>query len=196
MKRIKSIQEGNVQELEKFADTLASTVVTLREHGRWSELDPGSLLYTVVLEKIPKSMLSRFYRWVKESGRPESIETLRDWITEKSEYQVKAVETVEGLHGAKGKPKEDDRKRWNRTFTTFKPKCYICQGNHSIRNCEEYKSMATGGKLLKKKNYVFVVWLIITKEGTVKERKNVELMAAREITTDSCINPKKFKPMN
>ena len=142
VKRIKSIQEGNVQELEKFADTLASTVVTLCEHGRWSELDPGSLLYTVVLEKIPKSMLSRFYRWVKESGRPESIETLRDWITEESEYQVKAVETVEGLHGAKGKPKEDVRKRWNRTFTTFKQKCYIYQGNHSIRNCEEYKSMS------------------------------------------------------
>ena len=87
-------------------------------------------------------MLSRFYRWVKESGRPESIETLRDWITEESEYQVKAVETVEGLHGGKGKPKEDVRKRWNRTFTTFKQKCYICQGNHSIRNCEEYKSMS------------------------------------------------------
>ena len=111
MKRIKSIQEGNVQELEKFADTLISTVVTVREHSRWSELQPGSLLFTVVLEKIPKSMFSRFYRWVKESGRPESIESLRDWITEESEYQVKAVETAEGLHGGKGKPKEDDKKR-------------------------------------------------------------------------------------
>ena len=157
VKRIKSIQEGNVHELEKFADTLASTVVTLREHGRWSELDPGSLLYTVVLEKIPKSMLSRFYRWVKESGRLESIETLRDWITEESEYQVKAVETVEGLHGAKGKPKEDDRKRWNRTFTTFKQKCYICQGNHTIRNCEEYKSMSVDDrwKIAKEKKLCF-----------------------------------------
>ena len=142
VRRIKSIQEGNVQEVEKFADSLASTVVTLREHSRWSELDPGSLLYTVVLEKIPKSMLSRFYRWVKESGRPESIETLRDWITEEAEYQVKAVEAVEGLHGTREKPKEDYRKRPNQTFTTFKQKCYICQGNHTIRNCEEYKSMS------------------------------------------------------
>jgi len=57
VKRIKPVQEGNVQEFEKFADTLISTVVTLREHSRWSELQPGSLLFTVVLEKIPKTML-------------------------------------------------------------------------------------------------------------------------------------------
>ena len=59
VKRIKPVQEGNVEELEKFADTLVCTVVTLREHSRWSELESGSLLFTVVLEKIPKSMLSR-----------------------------------------------------------------------------------------------------------------------------------------
>ena len=54
---LKPVQEGNVQELEKFADTLVSTVVTLWEHGRLSELEPGSLLFTVVLEKIPKSVV-------------------------------------------------------------------------------------------------------------------------------------------
>ena len=52
------------------------------------------------------------------------------------------MEFVEGLHGAKGKPKEDDRKRSNRAFTTFKQKRYICQGNHPISNREEYKSMS------------------------------------------------------
>ena len=76
MKRIKPVQEGNVEELEKFADTLVSTVVTLREHGRWSELEPGSLLFTAVLEKIPKSMLSKFYRWAKDTCRAESIKSL------------------------------------------------------------------------------------------------------------------------
>ena len=75
-----------MQELEKFADTLVSTVVTLREHKRLSELQPGSLLFTIVLEKIPQTMLSRFYRWVREGGRQECLEGLRDWITEESEY--------------------------------------------------------------------------------------------------------------
>ena len=76
VKRIKPAQGGNVQELEKLADTLVSTVITLREHGRWSELEPGSLLFTAVLEKIPKSMLSKFYRWAKDTCQVESIESL------------------------------------------------------------------------------------------------------------------------
>jgi len=108
--------EGNVQDLKKFADTLVSTVITLQEHSRWSELEPGSLLFTVVLEKIPKSMLSKFYRWAKDTCRTESIETLLDWITEESEFQVKAAETIQGLHGAKGNPREEDRNRSNQNF--------------------------------------------------------------------------------
>ena len=157
VKRIKPVQEGNVQELEKFADTLVSTVVTLREHSRWSELESGSLLFTVVLEKIPKSMLSRFYRWAKDTCRAESIESLRDWITEETEYQVKAAETVEGLHGAKGKPREDDRKRWNRNFIIVKQKCDICHGGHAVRNCERYKAMSVDDrwKIAKEKNLCF-----------------------------------------
>ena len=140
LKKIKSIQEGNVQELEKFADTLVSTVVTLREHKRLSELQPGSLLFTIVLEKIPQTMLSRFYRWVRESGRQECLEDLRDWITEESEYQVKALETTEGL-GARGKSKKEDRRLPSQTFTAFKSKCDICQGNHTIKSCEKFKAM-------------------------------------------------------
>lgn len=49
-----------MQELKKFADTLVSTVVTLRENKRFSELQPGSILFTIVLQKIPQTMLSRF----------------------------------------------------------------------------------------------------------------------------------------
>ena len=49
-------------------------------------------------------------------------------------------------HGTRGKPKEDDRKWPNQTFTTFKQKYYICQGNHTIGNCEEYKSMSVGDR--------------------------------------------------
>ena len=66
VKRIKPVQEGNVQDLEEFANTLVSTVITLREQSQ-SELEPGSLLFTVLLEKILKSMLYKFYRWAKDT---------------------------------------------------------------------------------------------------------------------------------
>ena len=37
IKKIRPLQEGNIQELEKFADILVSTAITLREHNRESE---------------------------------------------------------------------------------------------------------------------------------------------------------------
>jgi len=58
---------------------------------------------------------------------------------EEIEYQPKAAETVEGLHGAKGKPIEEDRKQTNRNFIIVKHKCDICNGGHTVRNCERYK---------------------------------------------------------
>ena len=92
-------------------------------------------------------MLSRYFGWASENHRLESLETLRDWITEESEYHVKAMESIEGL-GAKAKHKEDDRRK-NRTFTTFRGrrkeasefqrKCYLCQGNHGIWSCQQFK---------------------------------------------------------
>ena len=88
---------------------------------------------------------------------------------------MKAAETVEGLHGAKGKPKEEDRKWSNQDFTMVKQKCDICHKSHAIKKCERYKAMSLddNGKLQRKRICVFVVWLITTKERTLGERKNV-----------------------
>ena len=60
--------KGNAWELKKFAETLVSTVVTLRKHSQWSEFEPG-LLFTVVPGKD-----SEIY--VVQISRAESIETL------------------------------------------------------------------------------------------------------------------------
>ncbi|XP_068739158.1 uncharacterized protein [Montipora capricornis] len=145
IKKIRPLQEGNIQELEKFADILVSTVITLREHNRESELEPGSLLFSLVLEKIPKTMLSRYFRWASESHRLESLQTLRDWMVEESEYQIKATESIEGL-GAKGRQREDDRRK-NRSFSTlrvrghpqFQRRCDFCEGSHGIWACPRFR---------------------------------------------------------
>ena len=57
------------------------------------------------------------------------------------------MESTEGLR-AKAKDKEDDRRK-NHTFTTFRggekevsefqQKCYLCQGNHEIWSCQQFK---------------------------------------------------------
>ena len=81
-------QEGNIQDLEKFADILTSIIVTLLEHNQLSELEPGRLLFFLVVEKIPKTMLSRYSYLASESHRQESLETLRDWTIESTRRKL------------------------------------------------------------------------------------------------------------
>ena len=54
-------------------------------------------------------MLSRYFRWASENHRLESLQTLRDWIVQGSNYQTKAMESIDGITAVKGKHKEDDR---------------------------------------------------------------------------------------
>ena len=70
---------------------------------------------------------------------------------------MKAAETVGRLHGAKGKPREEDRKRSNRNFIIVKQRCDICYGGHAVRNCERYKAMSVDDrwKIAKEKNLCF-----------------------------------------
>ena len=142
-------------------------------------------------------MLSKFYRWAKDTYRAESIESLRDWITEESQYQVKATETVEGLHGAKGKPREEDRKRSNRNFIIVKQKCDICHGGHAVRNCERYKAMSVDDrwKIAKEKNLCFRCLASNHQGKDCRRAKECGLNGCKriQITADSCINQRKIK---
>ena len=182
IKKIWPLQEGNIQELEKFADVLVSTVITPREHNRESELEPGSLLFSLV-EKIPKTMLSRYFRWASESHRLESLQTLRDWMVEESEYQIKATESTDGL-GAKGKQREDDQRK-NRTFSTlrvrghpqFQRRCDFCEGSRGVTEYgpahgTEKKVLRRDEESLKTRNCVFAVCLALS--STVFDQEIVE----------------------
>ena len=138
-------------------------------------------------------MLSRYSRWASENHRLESLETLRDWITEESEYQVKAMEGIEGLR-AKAKRKEDRRK--NRTFTTFRGrrkeafafqrKCYLCQGNHGIWSCQQFKdaNVDERWRIAKDKRLCFRCYVTVTKGRTASEREHVEKTAAERVITN------------
>ncbi|XP_068716862.1 uncharacterized protein [Montipora capricornis] len=145
IKQIRPLQEGNIQELEKFADILVSRVITLRKHNRETELEPGSLLFSLVVEKIRKTMVSRYFRWASENHRLESLQTLLDWMVEESKYQIKATERIEWLV-AKGKQREDDRRK-TRAFSTlrvrghpqFQRRCDFCEGSHGIWACPRYR---------------------------------------------------------
>ena len=83
LRKLKPINAENPRELEKFADLVERTVVTLKENKQNSDLEGGTI-YAIVLEKIPQSLLSQHYRWIKEKGKLESLEELRQWVEPKT----------------------------------------------------------------------------------------------------------------
>ena len=70
LRKLKPINAENPRELKKFADLVEGTVVTLKENKQNSDLEGGTL-YAIVMEKIPQSLLSQYFRWIKEKGKLE-----------------------------------------------------------------------------------------------------------------------------
>ena len=89
LRKMTPINADNPRELERFANIVERTVVSLKENDKFANLEGGTL-YAIVLEKLPQALLSQYYRWVKEKGSKESLEELRHWVAEEAEYQVQA----------------------------------------------------------------------------------------------------------
>ena len=96
LRKMRPIDADNPRELERFADIVERTVVSLQENKNFADLEGGTL-YAIVLEKLPQALLSQYYRWVKEKGSMESLEELRHWVAEEAEYQVQASEIKYGF---------------------------------------------------------------------------------------------------
>ena len=39
-------------------------------------------------------MLTRYHRWIYENHKIESVEVLREWVIQETEFQTKAIETI------------------------------------------------------------------------------------------------------
>ncbi|PFX18797.1 hypothetical protein AWC38_SpisGene16829 [Stylophora pistillata] len=114
LRRMKPLNAENPRELERFADLVERTVVTLKENKKHTSDLEGGTLCAIVLEKIPQSLLSQYYRWVKEKGKLESFEELREWVAEEAEYQIQASEVKNGVFSASGKEHLGEGCRWSK----------------------------------------------------------------------------------
>ena len=140
LKKLKPIEENNSKELEKFADILERAVITLRENGRESDLESGTLR-AIILEKIPERLLAQYYRWIKENHYNDSLERLKDWVAEEAEYQIQASEVKNGISLDSERRKE----RRHRSFFNkddskkdYDP-CSGCAGSHPIWKCNYFR---------------------------------------------------------
>ena len=49
-------------------------------------------------KKLPASMLTRYHRWIYyENHKIKSMEVLREWVIQETEFKTKAIETIQGL---------------------------------------------------------------------------------------------------
>ena len=115
------------------------TVVTLKENKQNSDLEGGTL-YAIVLEKIPQSLLSQYYRCIKEKGKLESLEKLRQWVAEEDEYQVQASEVKHGVSSTGGRHVKGPRSFFGTGDKRDRP-CKVCNQKHPVWKCEVLKGM-------------------------------------------------------
>ena len=151
LKRLQPVQENNAKELETFADVLERAVITLKENGRKSDLEGGAL-HTVILEKSPERLLAQYYRWLDENKRPDSLETLKDWVSEEAAYQIQATEIKNGISNQDSNEQSWNSKhrhprRFPRSYFSDKngrgnQKCCVCTGNHSLLKCEAFQKLS------------------------------------------------------
>ncbi len=76
------------QDIENTADHLVSTIVMLKEQDRWHELKPNSMLYTLLMKKIPDQCYLITFVWTSEHSREDMLVTLCDWMVDETEYRV------------------------------------------------------------------------------------------------------------
>ena len=96
----RSIQYGNVKDLEQVSDLLVVAIINLRESRQYHELGTGSL-YVKLQRKIPEMMLASYHRLIFEDNHLEPVETLRNWIVQEAKFQTIATETIKGIMNPK-----------------------------------------------------------------------------------------------
>ena len=114
-------------------------------------------MYLKLQKKLPASMLASYHRWVYENHRIEHIEVLREWVIQEAEFQVKALETVQGISYSKSSKFEENvttkpAREHPRTFfgksnsssemssglQSNRP-CRVCGGSHGAWVCGSFK---------------------------------------------------------
>ena len=98
----KPIRPGDSKDIQNFADLLDIAVINVKEE----DLGDGSL-YLKLQKKMTEPMLVRYHRWVWENYRSESVETLREWVLQESQFQTIAYETIKGLTKPEGRQTSD-----------------------------------------------------------------------------------------
>ena len=148
---------SDVNSLAEFSDLLSDVVVRIADSGRGGELEGDSTSYNIVIQKVPESLMMKYYDTLEED---DGLLNFAEWL---GSYINKRLE----LHDLKGgsiskKPDQMTYKPKSKTFSTQKNKandkqkdatqlsttttssnkdqCPICKKQHGLTSCQLWKS--------------------------------------------------------
>ena len=83
-------------------------------------------------------MLASYRRWIFENNHLESVEALRDWIVQVSEFETIATETIKSITNKK-KKHSDGSFFSDQKISSFRQ----CKGyrKHGVGSCEVFQIM-------------------------------------------------------
>ena len=146
--RFRPIKDGPSKALEKFADLMDVLVVNLSKAGMEHELGYGTF-YIKLQRKLSENMLTNYRRWIMDTGKAESVLSLREFVLREAEFSLVASETINGCE------KKDSQRGSAHQKTFFGDvsdkqnseemlslKCICCSQNHPLWKCLKFKSMS------------------------------------------------------
>ena len=95
--RFRHIKEDDVIGLDEFVSLIDGVIVRLQNLGRKEELG-GGLLYQILLEKLPESIILMWERRVVEKKLNRTVEELKDWIEIEAMVRRNTIERVRGIN--------------------------------------------------------------------------------------------------
>ena len=157
---MRPVNEGDPKSMDKFADALERTIVVLKDNSLHADLGGGTL-YGIVVEKLSENLLKDYYRWVKEQGKNETMETLNEWVAVEADLQTQASEVKHGFtrkhedskwsrrdgknNKSYGASLQDGKKTGNEIERKGKP-CRACGEAHHLEKCKVFSGWSTEKK--------------------------------------------------
>ena len=160
LRKMRPVNEGDPKSMDKFADALERTIVVLKDNSLHADLGGGTL-YGIVVEKLPENLLKDYYRWVKEQGKNETMETLNEWVAVEADLQTQASEVKHGFtrkyedskwsrrdgknNKSYGASLQDGKKTGSEIERNGKP-CRACGEAHHLEKCKVFSGWSTEKK--------------------------------------------------
>ncbi|XP_064633630.1 uncharacterized protein LOC135491588 [Lineus longissimus] len=154
LEKFKQVRDGNAKDLEKLAELLDVITVNLKDAHQESELGSGSLFLSIQ-RKLSELLLARYHRWAYDKAKEKTVMSLREFVNEETEFQVNAMEAINGVRDF---PKKDPRK--DRSFVTsqsstdrqsqshsgamgkYTRSCNVCGSEHGAWECDSFRAMS------------------------------------------------------